>query len=264
MTWFSRSRRLGDRVRSSVLDRQRHVGNMARPYGARACPNAAPRLSPPRTQGVLMRFASRLIPSAGSSVRGYFLVALGALAMGLAAAARTTTSGAPATPTCRTRARYRAGQSPSSRRPAWSVRAGSASSRPRRIHTGKGPADSWKGPCARPAARRTTTAPTRSGHALQGRLPLHLANHQRPLLLPEDVRLPRPGVRPPGRHPGADHLPVSRASRRLPERSLAEAPAACGARSGAELEGVRDVDDLGRAAVLPERHRDDVEPIGLC
>src|SRR5579862_1462019 len=58
---------------------------MARPFGARACPNAAPRLTPHGRKESSMRFASRHIPRAGSSVRGYFLVALGVLALGLGA-----------------------------------------------------------------------------------------------------------------------------------------------------------------------------------
>ena len=42
-----------------------------------------------------MRFASRLIPSAGRSVRGYFLVALGALAIGLGSSCTDNHIGRP-------------------------------------------------------------------------------------------------------------------------------------------------------------------------
>ena len=68
---------------SSVLDRQRHVGNMARPFLGPGVSATRRRGFPPRTQGVLNEFRFPTHPTLGSSVRGYFLVALGVLALGL-------------------------------------------------------------------------------------------------------------------------------------------------------------------------------------
>src|SRR6478752_6188907 len=59
---------------------------MAPPHGASACPTdtAGRRRQFPPSRGVLMRIASRVIPHAVDSARGYLLVALGVVALGFA------------------------------------------------------------------------------------------------------------------------------------------------------------------------------------
>ena len=106
-----------------------------------------------------MSFASRLIPRSGSAVRGYFLVVLGALALGLGGC-EDKHIGRPCNTNVTDAGAAGGGQVAILTSPAWNVRNASASSRPRWEPNRPPRSSSPKGRRAWRRARRTTTALT--------------------------------------------------------------------------------------------------------
>ena len=201
-------------------------------------------------------------------MRGYFLVALGALVLGLGWRLRGQAH--------RTRLQHQRGATRA--RPAVRVAILTSPSLecPSRICLLPAPMGTspptirpLEGRCARPAARRTTTArDTRSRHAraratssAPGRPPPAASAARRCASATTSCSSRTGGIPEPTTCMSPPSGPSPRPARTFTERPAPSRLPAPAQRSGAELEGVRDVDDLGRAAVLPERHRHDVEAV---
>ena len=138
-----------------------------------------------------MSFASRLIPRSGSAVRGYFLVALGALALGLGGGCEDKHIGRP----CNTNVAD-AGASGGS----VAILTSPSLECPSRICLQAAPGGSKLSADQQAAEGAMCTASCSTdddcsdsdpGTQCTRRLRLHLADHHRQLLLPEDVRLSR-------------------------------------------------------------------------